>query len=380
MVLEITDPILFDANENPPALDGQRLLRSVASRLRGGVSELDTVGRLNGARFAIIASQQTANENLAILAVHLQQSFNYPVDRGGVHVDVTAAMGISIYPSDSRSAEQLLSNALSAVERAKVEPGLAMSFVTQAQTDQVQSSLIDGKDLRDAMAHNELKIRRLPRQRLKDGALTGYAIDIYWDRGELGVWGYDQIFHIAETTGLSAELTIWAVNAIQRTEIEDITAAPLPVSIAMDSKRLTNLGVMAAITSPMETGAEHLVPLELDLRSGMLSHLDEAGRAQLARLPNHDVTLNLNGLCDGVMHPERLAMFGFKRMKISAAMVANALADPTQERVLRTITKVAHGLDITTVAVNLPHDHDPESLKELGFTEIQMASALPTER
>jgi diguanylate cyclase (GGDEF)-like protein/PAS domain S-box-containing protein len=98
---------------------GDKLLRIVASRLRACVREGDTVARLGGDEFTILLRGVIAGEGLKRLLRKIIKAVAQPCELGEFNANVTASLGVSLYPSDATGVEKLLIHADEAMYQAK---------------------------------------------------------------------------------------------------------------------------------------------------------------------------------------------------------------------------------------------------------------------
>jgi diguanylate cyclase (GGDEF)-like protein/PAS domain S-box-containing protein len=98
---------------------GDKLLIEVAARINQCVREMDTVARMGGDEFTIILSQITDPIYAGKIAASIIQKLTGPFIIGSVELNVSASIGITIYPTDGGDSEQLLKNADIAMYAAK---------------------------------------------------------------------------------------------------------------------------------------------------------------------------------------------------------------------------------------------------------------------
>jgi diguanylate cyclase (GGDEF)-like protein len=98
---------------------GDRLLVELATRLRNGVRAGDTVARLGGDEFVLLLDSVTGAEDAARVAAKVLAAVRAPFRRHGHDLLVTASIGVSVYPADGTSAEELVRSADAAMYRDK---------------------------------------------------------------------------------------------------------------------------------------------------------------------------------------------------------------------------------------------------------------------
>ena len=104
---------------------GDELLKSVAERLKICVREVDTVARMGGDEFTIILEGVSSEQNILAVATRITESIAAPFELKGHHLSIGVSIGITIYPQDDHSIDELLKHADTAMYRAKQQGGSA---------------------------------------------------------------------------------------------------------------------------------------------------------------------------------------------------------------------------------------------------------------
>jgi diguanylate cyclase (GGDEF)-like protein len=107
------------ANDRYGHPQGDLLLQSVTEQLRKCVRESDTVARMGGDEFTLIFENMSGADDAEVLARKVLTVFDRPFQLAGHEFQVTASIGISLYPRDGQDAETLLTHADIAMYRAK---------------------------------------------------------------------------------------------------------------------------------------------------------------------------------------------------------------------------------------------------------------------
>jgi diguanylate cyclase (GGDEF)-like protein/PAS domain S-box-containing protein len=107
---------------------GDRLLRTVAKRLRALVREEDTVARLSGDEFAVMLEHLSQPGDAAPTATKILRALSRPFLLDGHEARITASVGIAVYPLDGLNLGILLERADRAMYRAKSGRGNEYRF------------------------------------------------------------------------------------------------------------------------------------------------------------------------------------------------------------------------------------------------------------
>jgi diguanylate cyclase (GGDEF)-like protein len=97
------------------------LLQAVADRLQGSIRKSDTLARMGGDEFTLLYENVAGRQDAEVLARKIQAVFSSSFQMGDNLLDITASIGISLYPSDGKDAETLLRQADIAMYRAKCQ-------------------------------------------------------------------------------------------------------------------------------------------------------------------------------------------------------------------------------------------------------------------
>jgi len=98
---------------------GDQLLQAVARRLRGSVRETDTAARIGGDEFMVLLTGPVSRETARLVAEKIYAQVAQPMDIGGVKIEITASLGLALYPSDGLDAVTLTKAADDAMYRGK---------------------------------------------------------------------------------------------------------------------------------------------------------------------------------------------------------------------------------------------------------------------
>jgi diguanylate cyclase (GGDEF)-like protein len=107
---------------------GDQLLKTVADRFRSCVREVDTVARMGGDEFAMILEGVSGEQDIVIVAQRIVQAMSEPFFIGGQPLSVGVSIGITVYPQNDRTVDELLKQADAAMYRAKQQGGNTFQF------------------------------------------------------------------------------------------------------------------------------------------------------------------------------------------------------------------------------------------------------------
>ncbi len=191
---------------------GDRLLKAVAIRLQELFGPGVTVARLGGDEFAVLAESCPQPGQAAAFAQRILDALKEPVGIDGDELFINASVGISLFPSDALSADQLLRNADAALFKAKSSGRNGYALYTEELTAHAQQRVEIAFELRRALEQQELRVYYQPVHDLKTGLLIGVEALVRWQHPLRGLVSPAEFIPIAERTGLIVDIDAWVMQ------------------------------------------------------------------------------------------------------------------------------------------------------------------------
>lgn len=191
---------------------GDKLLQGVAQRLRECVRTSDTVSRQGGDEFVILLAEIEHEDDAARIAQKILAALAQPFIIAGHTLHVSTSIGISVYPTDSTHAEDLIKHADTAMYHAK-ENGRSQYefFMAQMNRVAVERQAVEA-DLRAALDGKEFRLYYQPKVNLASGHITGAEALIRWHHPQRGMVEPDQFITVAEDSGLITGIGRWVLR------------------------------------------------------------------------------------------------------------------------------------------------------------------------
>src|SRR5690606_25249940 len=190
---------------------GDSLLVAVAQRLRGLLRDEDSVARQGGDEF-ILTLPFTNAQSAAQVAVRVQAQLAQPIEVQGHSLQVSASIGIAMFPEDGRDQDTLFRHADSAMYRVKQEGrGHHAFFTAELQARLMRAQLLSNA-LRQALANDELELHYQPQLNVEEGRLVGTEALLRWQHPVLGNIAPTEFIPVAESTGQIVEIGAWVLR------------------------------------------------------------------------------------------------------------------------------------------------------------------------
>jgi len=191
---------------------GDRLLKAVAVRLQALFGSGITLARLGGDEFAVLMESCPQPAQAAALAQRILDALKEPFCLDGHELFINASLGISLFPSDALSAEQLLRNADAALFKAKSSGRNGYALYTEELTAHAQQRVEIAFELRRALEQQELRVYYQPVHDLQTSRLIGVEALVRWEHPQRGLVSPAEFIPIAERTGMISEIDAWVMQ------------------------------------------------------------------------------------------------------------------------------------------------------------------------
>jgi diguanylate cyclase (GGDEF)-like protein len=323
---------------------GDRVLRTVAERLRAAVRDSDTVGRLGGDEFVVLVDGDSLDAGVEVVAERLLDVLCEPFrdGLGAAPVNVRASIGIAM--GEDHSAAELLREADVALYRAKsAGKSCYRVFGPEMDGEEPQGVSLTGS-LVAAMANDEFVLEYQPIFGLADGRPTGVEALVRWDHPQLWVLR-EACRQAAEwhANGLVVDVSVNAsIRQLERLAFVDEVRDVL-LEVDLDPRRLIIEITETAIMSDVETTGSVLLGLKA---LGVRIAIDDFGT--------------------GYSSLSYLRQFPVDGLKIDRSFVAGVTESRASAELVRTLIGLGQALGLDTYAEGIERDEQLARLQEMG--------------
>ena len=351
---------------------GDVLLCEAALRLSYCVRGYDTVARLGGDEFAILLPEIRSADDLGRIAAKILKSFNEPFVLDGKEVFITSSIGISVYPSDSLDADDLLKQADSAMYFAKRSGRNNFRFYASGMTVSANERLTLEGELRRGFGRGELELYYQPKVRLDDEKVIGSEALLRWIHPERGMVPPDKFISIAEECGLIVEIGLWVLrNACEVACAWNSGGSSNKVAINLSARQFQSNDLVKTVSSVLaETGCDPAW-IELEITESLL--LDEAGDvlSTLSAFREMGISIAIDDFGTGYSSLSYLAKFPIDTLKIDRSFTSRITENGHHAELVKAIISIAKCLDQQVVAEGAETSAEVSLLRSYGCDLVQ---------
>ncbi|HZO22318.1 MAG TPA: EAL domain-containing protein, partial [Steroidobacteraceae bacterium] len=338
---------------------GDQLLGIVAQRLRSCVKEGDTVARLGGDEFTVILRNVADPDSARTIGERIIESLQLPVNIAGRDHFVCASIGITLFPDDGSSIDDVMRNADMAMYRAKdLGRGRIMFFDPRMNSRGV---LPTETGLQRALRRREFSLFYQPQFTVVDGTLAGVEALLRWQTAREGMRQPGEFVPAAEESGLIVDIGGWVLEAAcaQLAAWRDQNIAPPRLALNISAQQLKHEEFPKLVRRALDKYGLPAAWLELELTESVFA--DRAAGAALGRLAQLGVHLALDDFGTGYSSLSYLRQHPIGTVKIDRSFLEEVPQNPASATLVETIVVMSHALGKRVVAEGI------ETAEQLAF-------------
>ncbi|EPX95815.1 EAL domain-containing protein [Ralstonia insidiosa] len=351
---------------------GDLLLIDVAQRIVARVRQQDTVARVGGDEFVVLAYVDDP-QDAGTLADALLEVVREPFFAGGHELRVSTSIGISMYPGDGGNQHDLLTNADAAMYHAKGLGRNAYCFFEPSMNANVHKQLQLVQDLRQAIDRNELVLHYQPKFHAPNGPILGVEALVRWQHPVRGLVSADEFIPLAEKTGLIVPLGAWVLNEACRQMAQWRSEGHTTWSVAVNLSAL-QFAHAALIETVRDVLARHALDphcLMLEITESTAMRDADASLQILQQLDAMGVRISIDDFGTGYSSLLYLKRLPASELKIDRGFVRDLAHDTEDAAIVSAIVALGQTLNLRIVAEGVETAEQQAFLTRLGCDSLQ---------
>ena len=348
---------------------GDKLLKTVADRLRGLVRGTDTIARMGGDEFVVVQTPLADPAEATSLAQRIIKVMSEPYDLDDHQAVIGASVGIAVGPGDGLSPDSLLRNADLALYRAKGDGRGTFRFFEPAMDLQMQTRRMMEQDLRKALPAGEFELYYQPVVNLARNEISGCEALIRWNHPERGMVSPAAFIPLAEDIGFIVPIGEWVIRQACATAAR--WPEDLHVAVNISAVQFRNPGLMQVIVGALATSGLHPTRLEIEITESVLLQNKEATLAVLHQLRALGIRIALDDFGTGYSSLTYLQCFPFDKIKIDRSFVKDITENAGSLNIVRAVAALAKGMGMTATAEGVETREQLDKITSEGCSEMQ---------
>jgi diguanylate cyclase (GGDEF)-like protein len=353
---------------------GDELLVAVALRLKEIMRPGDTVARFGGDEFIILCDELDDPAQINPIATRITCALELPFRLSVGEIRVSASIGIAFLGADGTSSEHVLQEADMAMYQAKRDGGARHTIIDVHAHRLANHRAGLSRDLRGALARDELHLVYQPIVTPTDGRIVGVEALLRWTHPVHGPITPSTTVPLAEQYGVISEIGSWVLKQacvdLRRWDLAG-GGPRLTVFVNTSGIQLMSDGYVKAVADTLrQTGTD---PARITLEITESAFIGDADHARhiLKQLKHLGVRLALDDFGSGHASMRDLKNFPVDIVKVDREFIADLGHDPATHLIVDSMVQLAHNLGMTVVAEGIESAAQYELSTRLGCNLCQ---------
>lgn len=365
---------------------GDLLLQGVAENIRRFVRKSDSVtwltplkkkellvARFGGDEFSILISDIREPDDAARVARRLLNNIPAIYQLDSHEVSVTTSIGISVFPEDGHTAEDLLKHADMAMYHAKTSGRNTYQFFTETMNQIVLERFLIERDLKKALENGEFILYYQPKLRLSDKKITSAEALIRWHHPRQGMVPPGKFIPVAEDSKIIIDINHWVFKEACR-QVKQWKARgrdDLSVSVNLSGYKLNSQNIVNYLEATLISVGVDSKNIEIEITENILLKESKETISTFNAIKALGFKIAMDDFGTGYSSLSYLTSFPVDTLKIDRSFVMNAMSEQNNQVIIKAIIAMGHSLGKKIVAEGIETEDQYHFLKECGCDEGQ---------
>ncbi len=353
---------------------GDLLLQQVAKRLKNCVRSHDTVARLGGDEFTLIVEGISDQRRASEIAEVIKSSLIQPITIKNEQVYITSSIGLTFYPSDGKSIEDVVKHADQAMYLSKNKGRNRYEFFSFAMEEQALGKRRLIEELRQAIKLNQFQLLYQPIVNIEGGEVKKVEALIRWHHPKWGMIEPNEFIHVAEENGLIVDIGNWVRQQViaDAKEFYQISGKIIQISVNTSPIEIDKTGnwidqwILDCNKSKLPHGS-----FLIEVTENTLMTPDSSIKQQLKLLNNNGIKVAIDDFGVGYSSLAYLQELDIDIIKIDRSFITNISSNESSVALVRAIITMAHNIGVKVVAEGIENPSQQQLLKQLSCDYLQ---------
>ncbi|NDL61685.1 EAL domain-containing protein [Acerihabitans arboris] len=355
-----------DVNTTLGYAAGDAVLIKIARRFEEHLAKEAFISRSNSDSFVLVAADCDARRAV-MLAEKIQALFRMPFDVSGFALDISASIGVSVYPEHGNDRDTLLRHANIATHSGRMPANGGHLFFSPDMNQVDQERQLLATALKSAIARKQLRLHYQPQIWLKDGRLYGVEALARWRDPILGDVSPAKFITLAEEIGEIEAIGRWSLREACRQMAEwRADAVPIPVvSVNLSPINFYNSNLPEFIAGLLKEYRLPAACLTVEITEGVMMNQRPETEKVICAVRDLGVGLSMDDFGTGYSSLSRLAHLPMTELKIDQSFMQDFQEGSKTKAIATTVVRIGQSLRQTVVAEGVETEMQKQQLQAL---------------
>lgn len=352
---------------------GDEFLKSISQKLRECISGDDVIARFGGDEFNILQKNIKGIDEARKLVNKILKKFKSPVVVDNYEFDITASIGVILYPDDACIADELLKKSDIAMYEAKNKGKNQYKIFKNYMNEELNRKMHIQKKLKEAVKNKSFTVHYQPQIDIRTGKISGMEALVRWIDPEEGMISPNEFIPLSEENGLILQISEFVLRDAcdKNKQWNALRNSKLSISVNVSVVQLNQKNFVDIVKKVLdETGLEPQY-LTLEITESILIKSLECNIRKLDKLRKLGVRIALDDFGKGYSSLSYIMNLPIDILKIDKCFVDEITRDPKKQSIMESIILLAQKIDLKVVAEGVEVKEQYDILRKQNCDKIQ---------
>ncbi len=352
---------------------GDQVLIQSAKRIKNSVREDDIVARFGGDEFVLVVKNISSEFVVDDIAQKILDNLSKPIEVEKNKFYISASIGISLIPDDSKDIENLLSYADSAMYRAKEGGRNRYEFYTKDMSKKAFERVVMENSIRTALENNEFEMYYQPQINTKTKKIVGAEALIRWNHPSLGIVSPSKFIPISEESGQIVEIGKWIIYQVMKdtSSFKKDKLNLKNISINLSIKQLNDANLISIIKNAIDETQCNPKWIEFEVTETFAMNNPDNVIILLNKIKDLKCKISIDDFGTGYSSLQYLKKFPIDKLKIDQSFVKDIICDEDDEAIVKAVILIAKSMKLDVIAEGVEENHQKDMLINNGCDMAQ---------
>jgi diguanylate cyclase (GGDEF)-like protein len=351
---------------------GDRLLVAVSQRISALLRPQDTLARLGGDEFVAVLSIDSPDDAV-VIAERIVAASSEPFLIDAAELQISASLGIALYPDDARTERELMAHADTAMYHAKDAGRNGYTFFIPSMQLIAKRQLQLLQDLRKAIDRDQFVLHYQPKFPAVGAPASGAEALLRWQHPDLGLLTPDAFISIAERSGLILQIGDWVLDraCAQLRSWHDMGNHAWSMAVNLSPLQFASPALLSSVRETLLRYELEPAKLTLEITETTAMKDVEASLSILNGLASMGVRISIDDFGTGYSSLLYLKRMPASELKIDRAFVHDLEHNDEDAAIVTSIITLGRSLQLQVVAEGVETQAQQDHLHKLGCDQLQ---------
>jgi len=352
---------------------GDKVLQAVTKLLSASIRQKDTLARLGGDEFTVIMEDLVHGEDASQLAQKIINILSEPLIIEEHELYISSSIGISLYPNDGATSQNLLKFADAAMYKAKNEGRNNFQFYSTEMTEVAHQRVIMETYLRTALKKDEFLVYYQPQVDATDNSLVGMEALVRWQHPTQGLISPAEFIPIAESTGIIIEIDRFVMKTamVQFAQWYKEGLNPGVLALNISVKQLLQKDFVAVLVGFLKETNCQAKWIEIEVTESQIMSNPERAVKILQQVNDLGVELAIDDFGTGYSSLAYLKKLPIDKLKIDKSFIEDIPHNKEDVAITKAVIDLSRNLNLKVIAEGVETQEQKEFLVQNGCHLVQ---------